>query len=825
MDLLYTVNRKTSSKSFFSDDSLLDGNCLCTISSRNIAAFTTTVLFDDINGKTWGSHIYVCDINMPTHAHKVTSFRLNPITAIEWDLSGDKLVIADRGGNVQLWMFRDYILNDLVLIGSASFPGEHILGAVWFHNGKKTALATEKKDSIHYNEKFNNVPFAPSVRQFGGKAAEGVLVVSSTGMVASVMITKDLQNPVCNATESLGNIRQRIKKVDICYGKNGHFLIAVTSGMTSYPIRCYRVLVRKNDDKCSITSQALPSFFLQDGTLKDDCRDITHLKFVVREDADSLVVASSGETESFVDVWELREKSQPVHKSFQPKNLESFKTVVWQHQSQNRCPSPVIAIATTKVSIVTTPPPPSPVIIALADSTIHYLTRDCLKQVGLSSLNMTSSACWRQDDQQQQQQQQQQPSAKHFKTSVTISHIDMSWLGFVLLACDTQGNLYVYRLMPDGGTTITLSYACTMLEYCLVTGTDWLDLLFCLRSSMIETLCERFDASFNRQSQPTQQYHYILFLCIKTSLYRMLVTGQNRAADLSSLLMIHSIATAFKSLLRPSDLTSLNEKGPVECLSAVINETTIDIDKVLCILDPKKEFTVEPSTLQSLRQLIQWVADLTLNLLARLPEQRMQMKPGGYELLKDYKALNTVRELLVLIRIWGLLRPSCLPVFFRSADNLDVLGLLFRLLSKLVQSSGDTSQRIDDGLIDDCCLLPNQIMIPQLHQANGITAIASPVLFYQSLPLQLEFNTEPEHLLFVPELNQIEGCMHSGQSVDIIRHVYLGKQPLVVKQCTRCGGKAQVQNMTRTAAIRAWDLRWARSCRCGGIWRIHKISS
>lgn len=45
-------------------------------------------------------------------------------------------------------------------------------------------------------------------------------------------------------------------------------------------------------------------------------------------------------------------------------------------------------------------------------------------------------------------------------------------------------------------------------------------------------------------------------------------------------------------------------------------------------LDPK-EFTVEPSTLQSLQQLIQWVADLALNLLARLPEQRMQVKTGG----------------------------------------------------------------------------------------------------------------------------------------------------------------------------------------------------
>jgi len=58
-----------------------------------------------------------------------------------------------------------------------------------------------------------------------------------------------------------------------------------------------------------------------------------------------------------------------------------------------------------------------------------------------------------------------------------------------------------------------------------------------------------------------------------------------------------------------------------------------------------------------------------------------------YELLRDFKALNTLRELLVIIRIWGLLRQSCLPVFVRSAENLDVLALLFRLLSRLIQTS------------------------------------------------------------------------------------------------------------------------------------------
>jgi hypothetical protein len=59
------------------------------------------------------------------------------ITALEWDLPGNKLVVADTAGNVQLWMFKDHVLNDWALIGSTYFPGEHILGTAWFHNGKK----------------------------------------------------------------------------------------------------------------------------------------------------------------------------------------------------------------------------------------------------------------------------------------------------------------------------------------------------------------------------------------------------------------------------------------------------------------------------------------------------------------------------------------------------------------------------------------------------------------------------------------------------------------------------------------------------------------
>lgn len=37
----------------------------------------------------------------------------------------------------------------------------------------------------------------------------------------------------------------------------------------------------------------------------------------------------------------------------------------------------------------------------------------------------------------------------------------------------------------------------------------------------------------------------------------------------------------------------------------------------------------------------------------------------------------------MVIRIWGLLKPSCLPVYTATSDTQDSMSLLFRLLTKL----------------------------------------------------------------------------------------------------------------------------------------------
>lgn len=58
---------------------------------------------------------------------------------------------------------------------------------------------------------------------------------------------------------------------------------------------------------------------------------VTQLKFVVREDADTLVVAVNGDAGALIEIWELQEKPLTVHKLFQSKvqSAEPLRTVVF----------------------------------------------------------------------------------------------------------------------------------------------------------------------------------------------------------------------------------------------------------------------------------------------------------------------------------------------------------------------------------------------------------------------------------------------------------------------------------------------------------------
>lgn len=68
---------------------------------------------------------------------------------------------------------------------------------------------------------------------------------------------------------------------------------------------------------------------------------------------------------------------------------------------------------------------------------------------------------------------------------------------------------------------------------------------------------------------------------------------------------------------------------------------------------------------------------------AQCPHPQGSPLRPGHSFLRDGTSLGMLRELMVVIRIWGLLKPSCLPVYTATSDTQDSMSLLFRLLTKL----------------------------------------------------------------------------------------------------------------------------------------------
>lgn len=135
----------------------MNQSLICSVSSTNVVAFTTETDIEDNSIRTWGSHVYVADLNSPWQVHKYViiaipkvfftflnfNFRILsngvPVTILQWDLTGDLLLVADESGCVRIYKTKDNVLNDWQLALQTVLQGEHILAAAFFHSGKKVS--------------------------------------------------------------------------------------------------------------------------------------------------------------------------------------------------------------------------------------------------------------------------------------------------------------------------------------------------------------------------------------------------------------------------------------------------------------------------------------------------------------------------------------------------------------------------------------------------------------------------------------------------------------------------------------------------------------
>uniref|UniRef100_F6VGR8 Mediator of RNA polymerase II transcription subunit 16 n=1 Tax=Callithrix jacchus TaxID=9483 RepID=F6VGR8_CALJA len=840
MDLAYVCEWEKWSKSTHCPSVPL----ACAWSCRNLIAFTMDLRSDD---QDLTRMIHILDTEHPWDLHSIPSEHREAITCLEWDQSGSRLLSADADGQIKCWSMADHLANSWESSVGSLVEGDPIVALSWLHNGVKLALHVEKSGASSFGEKFSRVKFSPSLTLFGGKPMEGWIAVTVSGLVTVSLLKPSGQ--VLTSTESLCRLRGRVALADIAFTGGGNIVVATADGSSASPVQFYKVCVSVVSEKCRIDTEILPSLFMRcttDLNRKDKFPAITHLKFLARDMSEQVLLCASSQTSSIVECWSLRKEGLPVNNIFQqisPVVGDKQPTILkWRILSATNDLDRVSAVALPKLPISLTNTdlkvasdtqfyPGLGLALAFHDGSVHIVHRLSLQTMAV----FYSSAAPRPVDEPAIKRPRTAGPAVHFKA------MQLSWTSLALVGIDNQGKLSVLRLSPSMGhpleVGLALRHLLFLLEYCMVTGYDWWDILLHVQPSMVQSLVEKLHEEYTRQTAALQQVLSTRILAMKASLCKLSPCTVTRVCDYHTKLFLIAISSTLKSLLRPHFLNT-PDKSPGDRLTEICAKITdVDIDKVMINLKTE-EFVLDMNTLQALQQLLQWVGDFVLYLLASLPNQGSLLRPG-HSFLRDGTSLGMLRELMVVIRIWGLLKPSCLPVYTATSDTQDSMSLLFRLLTKLWicfpspgpglvwvlcgwqplpgRDEGPASEP-DEALVDECCLLPSQLLIPSLDWLPASDGLVSRLQPKQ--PLRLQFGRAPTLPGSAATL-QLDGLARApGQpKIDHLRRLHLGAYPTEeCKACTRCGCVTMLKSPNRTTAVKQWEQRWIKNCLCGGLW-------
>lgn len=534
-----------------------------------------------------------------------------------------------------------------------------------------------------------------------------------------------------------------------------------------------------------------------------------------------------------MECWSLRKEGLPVNNIFQHRSPvvgEKQPTILkWriltttsdlERVSAVALPKLPISISNTdlKVASDTKFCPGLGLALAFHDGSIQILHRLSLHTMGVFyGSSASSSSAQRPGDESAIKRQRTGGPALHFKA------LQFSWTSLALAGVDNHGKLHMLRVSPSMGQVLemntTLRHLLFLLEYCMVTGYDWWDVLLHVQPTMVHNLVEKLHEEYMRQNQALQQVLATRIVAVKASLCKLSTATAARACDFHAKLLLIAISSTLKSLLRPHVLNT-PDKSPGDRLTEICAKNMdTDIDKVMINLKTE-EFVLDGPPLQSLQQLIQWVGDFVLYLLANLPNQGSMVRPG-FGFMRDGASLGMLREMLVMIRIWGLLKPGCLPTFTATSDNQDSMQLLFRLLTKLWLCSRDDGppQDPDETLIDECCLLPSQLLVPSMDWLPVNDGVI--VKLQGKHPLRLQFG-KASSLPGGGAAAPLEVFTRSpgSQKMDNLRCVHMGVCPTEEsKACTRCGCVTMLRSPNKTNAMKQWEQRWIKNCLCGGLWR------
>lgn len=863
------------------------------VSSKGLIAFTSSYCLNQPRPTSTSYHVYVADINQPYQAYLLVDSEYD-FTILEWDPSGTKLLICDVRGCATIYTSKEYLISDWKPYFQKVFAAETFITAAWYHAGIVSTINVANQNlkipsnHLEYSEKIQPNKYGASLRLFGGKSAEGCILVSRTGLVCCLTLIND--GTVDVVSESLAPLRLRLEVADICTSKDGSFVVGTSAGTINSTISFFQInLSLRNltlDDvdpysaqdakKVQMVCKQFYSFHLNVMTQILSERDssstferVAHVKFITKDCPDDVLVEVCGKNLSLIELWELEpRKRSPVHsvilemQSSESKplnNIASKPEENGNHSTNNNTDhlkewsfkgnyindKDLVTIHTPRFRLFGQNTQPNVILLAYRDCTVSCLRKEDLQPIfetldfscNNNSFVYNSSNCRIDGDSTnspyknfnlQRGTNGKPPYGKSGgkKTRpIYITDLQLTCNQAAFVAIDTMSQLHVAKLptlMPCQDIKDQETYLQYLLEYCLVTGNDWWDVLICAGADSVRPICDKFFEAYEKQPNYVRKQYYNRQLMIRASLLRCLnnIPSLCKAADCHTMIMLSSISNTLKSMLRSQDQDCPSE-NLMSFFKANANNPNFYLYNNVITKINEKDFHIEVNLIQFLQPLTQWIVDLAIYLIASAPQiirQDLQLPSAG--LAKDQEALESIRELLFIIKVWSTQNESGLPIVYKLNDQIDILGSLFKLIS--ISANNLVNNSTDPTFIEDCIRLSNSISIPQFSFALKAQGVASALLFKSKETttdyITMEYFKSPTMPVLVP-LPKLEAAinMTGNRKIDIVRNISLGAHPVAnLRHCTRC----DAVSLTKPAfpTTRTWEQRWISSCVCGGSW-------
>lgn len=749
------------------------------------------------------SFIHIFDPDKPWDIYSIVSGHADTITHLHWHPSGHYLLSADRSGVFKLWSMKNNLVNEWCCQRTVCID-EKVVCLSWLGTSVKFLFSDVKSNpgtTLSFPVNKTKHPLA----NLYSRTRDGWIAVTETGKVCFVSTNPD--TPVVKI--EIGTDLQGIQAGDIAFSNDGCVILGLADGLVGSVARFFKVTLQcTSNTSVNITCVTLQTLS-PDSNKMSHPYAITNIKFVCRHSGAHVLIINKGLSESCIERWHLKIELQQLHELCQKKLKKPPPIMKWECRVKHSVKKHIASLA-----IPWLPVDPDKVqsyfyprhnlILGFDDGTIRALN-SCSLEIecelkGCSYLPEQSS-------------NPKRPKTSFHAHSNALLALHYSSYSCCIMGWSSNGSMYLFKCQPtiDVNPAQVSRALVNLLEYGLVSGWDWWDVLVILKHQQIEILddtLERFEEDYNSIPHLQMSNKY---LSIKAGLLSLYTTCDTKVIDCYSKQFLLVVSNFFKSLIPSGD----------DKLTAVCHQTTeLDLDNFHQSLDPR-EFEVDSAILKTLHPLAQWLADFSVSLIGIHLVQAGQETMPGASLLHDRQCILLLKQLLLLLLIWEKQFPGILPNCVAPMEKLEYLKHLFVLISKLWLVNNQVLERSElEGTVMDLeqCFsnhlnfyYQSLILSPCNQGVTGKNAC-----FKAGEPDEYVFGEKRRDRMLPLRLLTTQFNGH----IDVVRKLFLGDiANEKLRQCTKCEGVSLLTEMSDSLPEKAWEQRWNKSCMCGGAWR------